>query len=110
MITLKISSEAMGTIEGSALANDAAAYDGGSEAAVEAARALGARERKKFGRGHTYLVETTPEGADTIAEYCEVVGETFAGDGDAANRRDGRALLTAARRIREQVARQAATA
>jgi hypothetical protein len=110
MITLKISSEAMSTIEGSAISNDPVAYDGGSQEARDAEAGLRFATKKKFGRGFTYLVETTPAGAECIADYCEVVGETFAGGSEADTRREGRALLTAARRIREQVARQTAGA
>jgi hypothetical protein len=106
MITLRISSEAMGVIEGSAVSSDPVAYDGGSQEARDAAEGLSGATRKKFGRGHTYEVETTPAGAECIADYCEVVGETYAGEADAGTRREGRALLTAARRIREQAARQ----
>jgi hypothetical protein len=108
MITLKISSEAMSTIEGSAISNDPVQYDGGTKAARDAAEGLRGAKRKKFGRGFTYEVEVTAEGALLIADYCEVVGETFAAESEASTRREGRALLIARARILSQVGRQSA--
>jgi hypothetical protein len=106
MLTLKISAQAMSFIEGSSISNDPVEYDGGSPAAVDAAKALSGATRKKFGRGYTYEVETTPEGAALIAEFCRLNGDLFAAEEEAETKREGRVLLTAAKRIRFQVEAQ----
>jgi hypothetical protein len=101
-----ISAQAMSTIEGSEIYYDPVKYDGGSQGAVDAQKAFRNAEAVKFGRGTSYVVLTTEEGAKTIADYCQTVGETFAGETEAKTKRDGRVLLTAARRILFQMEKQ----
>lgn len=98
-IRFRISGKSMFTIDGSSISLDPVQYDGGSRGARDAFEALTAARPRRAGRGTSYVVETTREGADTIRDYCSTVGETFAGETDPETRADGRALLATAERI-----------
>lgn len=98
-VTFPISGKAFGVIEGSEIYYNPVKYDGGSQGARDAYEALQHPLGRPRGKGWTYLVTTTPEGAATIEHYCRTVGETFAMETEAETRADGRALLVVADRI-----------
>lgn len=101
-IEFRISGKAMSTIEGSEIFYSPEKYDGGSQGARDAFHALRNMKHQRRGKGISYLVSTTPEGADAILDYCETVGSTFVGGGvDPEAAADGRALLEVADRIRK---------
>lgn len=97
--TFNISGKAMLSMEGSELSNSPENYDGGSVGACDAYAALNSAQGRRAGKGRSYRVTTTREGADCILDYCLMVGETFAGGDDPETRADGRALLKVAAQI-----------
>lgn len=100
---VRLSAQAFSTIQGSELYYDAGRYDGGSEGAQDARAGLRAATGRRVGKGYSYLVDTTRAGAETILDYCETVGSTFASPvNEAETRAEGRALLRVAARIRGQ--------
>ena len=100
-ITFHISGTAMSVIDGSELSSDAVKYDGGSKGAHDALAALTDSTCVRRGRGHSYIVSATRDGADTIRDYCRTVGETFAFETETETRRDGAALLKVATKLDE---------
>lgn len=103
-VTFPVSGKAMSTIEGSEIYYDPVKYDGGSDGARAAYAALHHAPGRRSGRGWTYTVTTTIEGAVCIEHYCRVVGETFAFETETDLRAEGRALLTVADRIMNELA------
>jgi hypothetical protein len=100
-LTIKVSGQAMGVIEGSEIYYSPDRYDGGTQGAHDAYLALRAAKVQRAGRGRSYTITTTRAGAAVLLDYCATVGETFAqGDVDADTRAEGRALLLVAGRIR----------
>jgi hypothetical protein len=108
-ITYRISGTAMATIEGSELYQRPHLYtseaDPSYAASLRAGKALQQAESRRFGRGRSYLVTSDRAAADVIADYFETVGASFAGQMDLDTRAEGRALLSAAARIREALKR-----
>lgn len=102
-VRFNISGKAWSVISGSEIVLDAVKYDGGSVGAHDALRALSSLRAARRGRGVTYVCTTTPAGADTIADYCETVGEGFAHETERETKADGRALLDVAARIRAEL-------
>lgn len=103
VLTIRISGKAMSTIEGSELSSDAVKYDGGTQGAHDALEGLRAARGHRQGKGLTYEVDVTPEGAAVIEDYCRTVGETFASETEAETRTEGRTLLKVADRIAAQL-------
>lgn len=95
-----VSGTAMSTMEGSELMSDAVKYDGGTPGAHDALAALRAAPSRPAGKGRTYKVHVTRDGAEVIEDYCRTVGETFAYETEPETRAEGRALLKVADRIR----------
>jgi hypothetical protein len=104
MVTFRVPGRAMSTIEGSELSLNPVKYDGGSQGAYDAKVALDNAHGGYLGNGISYRVTATRAGADTIADYCETVGSTFAMESEAEIRSEGRALLVTAERIRKALA------
>jgi hypothetical protein len=106
MIKFNVSGQSMTIMEGSEITINPVHYDGGSQGARDAFEALKHPDRKRVGRGITYVVETTRAGAETIKDYCETVGESFIGGADDPEvRADGRALLRTAKIIERELAK-----
>ena len=104
MISFNISGKAMGVIEGSELYLDAAKYDD-DPATPRATAALRSAERRRRGKGFSYLVTCDREAADIIRDYCATVGQgLMLGSSDDDARADGRALLATEERIRAAMA------
>lgn len=103
-IRFNVSGVARSTISGSELMQRPHLYDGSPEA-VRAGEALNTAAARKMGSGYTYLVTCDVAAAAVIRDYCETVGQTFVGELDAETKRDGRALLAVAERIRLATAR-----
>lgn len=100
--TFAVSGMAMSVIDGSEIYSNPVNYDGGSQGAKDAMDGLRSAEVRRVGKGRSYRVTTTREGAETIEDYCRTVGESFLGgtDDDPETRADGRALIIVADRIR----------
>lgn len=102
-LSVRISGAAMSTIEGSELYYDAVKYAGASSpdlpAAEEAVAGLRASERRRAGKGWSYVAELSPAAAAVVEHYCRTVGETFAEESEPDIRAEGRALLVVADRI-----------
>lgn len=103
-IRIRISGTAFSTMQGSELYSSPERYDRGSEGSRDACAALQAAKRVAVGYGYSYWVELTKAAAETIAEYCHTVGETFAMEADRETRAEGRALLVTARKIERESA------
>lgn len=97
-LTFAISGTAMSTIEGSEIYASPERYDGGSQSARDAYAALHSATSRRAGKGRSYQVSVTRQGAQALYEFCVDVGQSYLyGDPDA--RAEGRALLVVARRI-----------
>lgn len=103
MIMFRIGGKAMSIIDGSELANDPVRYDGGTKGSQDAYAALDAAYGHPMGRGWSYVITTTREGAEVIENYCRTVGETFAFGADPDAKTDSRALLKVAEAIRTRL-------
>lgn len=98
-LTFRVSGSAMSTMQGSELTNNPVAYDGGSRGARDAYESLTHAHGKPCGKGWTYTVTTTRDGAAVIEDYCRTVGETFAMETEPETKAEGRALLLVADRV-----------
>lgn len=102
-LSVRISGVAMSTIEGSSLyqepENYAARTDPDYPDALRAGAALQSADRRRAGRGWSYVAELDPDAARVVEGYCRTVGETFANDSEPDTRAEGRALLVVADRI-----------
>lgn len=110
LLTFRVSGKAMLIMDGSELTNDPVKYDGGSVGAHDAYAALSASQPSRRGKGTSYLVTATPEGAEVISDYCWVVGSTFVYETEAETRADGRALIKVHDQIKALLAGQGAEA
>lgn len=93
----------MSVISGSEIYYDAVKYDGGSNGACDALAAFRDAKIRRSGKGFSTIVTTSRDGAETILDYCETVGVTFAGETEPETRADARALLAVAERIRREL-------
>lgn len=103
-ITVAISGKAMFAITRSELYQDRKAYTDPAgadhEAVLRAAAALQDAEPRQRGKGVQYIVTTDTQAAAVIAAFCQSTGERYA---TLPGPDDGRALLTAAERIRAAI-------
>lgn len=103
LFTVRISGVAMSTIQGSELYCNAVRYAGADSpdlpAVEEAVAGLQAAERRRAGKGWSYVADLSPAAAAVVEHYCRTVGETFAEESEPETRAEGRALLVVADRI-----------
>lgn len=100
LVTFPVSGTAWEVMQGSELSINAQTYDGGSQGAIDALEGLRTAERRKAGRGLSYVITVTLEGAATIADYLTIMAAVYLGpDIDPEARAEGRACATAAARI-----------
>lgn len=104
-VGFRVSGVSMSTIEGSELYSSPQRYDGGTQGAKDIHMALHTARRSRRGKGWSYFLTTTREGAQTLENYCRTVGETFAGETEPETRAEGRALLATADQITKALAR-----
>ena len=97
-LVFAISGTAMSTIEGSEIYASPERYDGGSKAARDAYDALHSATVRRAGKGRSFQVTVTREGAQALREFCVDVGQSYL-YGEPDDRAEGRALLVVARRI-----------
>lgn len=102
-ITFNVSGTAFTTISGSELFQRPERYDDQPQT-LRAGQALRAAPVRRRGKGVTHIVTTDVEAALVIRDYCQEVGELWAGQSDPQDRADGRALLACARQINLRMA------
>ena len=103
LVTFRISGTAMGIIDGSELSSDPQKYDGGTQGAIDALAALEGAIKRVKGRGHSYVLVSTFEGALTIADYLATMAQAYGSSSSKEIRTDALACRTAATHIRSQV-------
>jgi hypothetical protein len=101
-VTFSVSGTAMTIMEGSELIQRPHLYNG-EDSGIRAGKALQQATSRRVGKtGRSHEVTCDREAAEVIRDYCETVGQTFAGEGgidQRETRADGRALLAVADRI-----------